>query len=62
MSQIDVSFQRFDLNEGDEIVALYFKDPVRVSYPQLELFAKSIERSLSNTIENRLPVILIFPS
>ena len=60
MSQIKASFQRFDLNEGDEIVALYFKDPVRVSYPQLELFAKSIVEALANTVKNRQPVILIF--
>jgi len=60
MSQIQASFQRFDLNEGNEIIALYFKDPVRVSYPQLELFAKSIEAALPNTINNKLPVILIF--
>ncbi len=59
-SQIQASFRRFDLDEGDEITALYFKDPVRVSYPQLELFAKSIETALPNTIGNKLPVILIF--
>jgi ethanolamine utilization protein EutA len=60
VSQLNASFQRFDLDEGDEIIALYFKDPVRVSYPQLELFAKSIERALADTIRNKLPVILIF--
>jgi ethanolamine utilization protein EutA len=60
ISQIKTSFQRFDLNEGDEIIALYFKDPVRVSYPQLELFARSIEAALPNTIDKKLPVILIF--
>jgi ethanolamine utilization protein EutA len=60
ISQINASFQRFDLTEGDEIIALYFKDPVRVSYPQLELFAKSIERALANTIKKELPIILIF--
>jgi len=60
ISQINTSFQRFDLEEGDEIIALYFKDPVRVSYPQMELFAKSIEAALANTIGNDLPVILIF--
>jgi ethanolamine utilization protein EutA len=60
ISQINTSFQRFDLEEGDEIIALYFKDPVRVSYPQMELFAKSIEAALANTIKNDLPVILIF--
>ena len=33
---------------------------MKVSYPKLELFAKSIEAALANTIKNRLPVILIF--
>ena len=60
ISQVNASFQRFDLDEGEEIVALYFKDPVRVSYPQLELFARSIEAALANTIKNKLPLILIF--
>ena len=60
ISQISVAFQRFDFKEGDEIVALYFEDPVRASYPQLELFAKTIEKALANTIKNKLPVILIF--
>ncbi len=60
ISEIRTSFKRFDLNEGEEVVALYFKDPVRNSYPQLELFAQSIETALARTIENELPVILIF--
>jgi ethanolamine utilization protein EutA len=60
VSQINTSFNRFDQNEGEETIALYFKDPVRNSYPQLELFADSIETALSNTIANNLPVILIF--
>jgi ethanolamine utilization protein EutA len=60
VSQINVSFQRFDLNEGEEIVALYFKDPVRASYPKLELFAKAIEAALPNSTKNNIPIILIF--
>ena len=60
VSQINLSFQRFDLNEGEEIVALYFKNPVRASYPKLELFAKSIEAALTNSIKNSIPIILIF--
>ena len=60
VSQINVSFQRFDLNEGEETVALYFKDPVRASYPKLELFAKSIEAALPVSIGNNIPIILIF--
>jgi len=60
ISQIDVSFQRFDFEEGEDIIALYFKDPVMASYPQLELFARSIEGALTNSIQNKIPIILIF--
>jgi ethanolamine utilization protein EutA len=60
ISQINISFQRFDLKEGDEVVALYFKDPVQASYSRLELFAKSIETALPDSIKNKIPIILIF--
>jgi len=60
ISQVKNAFRRFDLTEGDDIVALYFKDPVAVSYPKLELFATSIEAALCNSIEKKKPVILIF--
>jgi ethanolamine utilization protein EutA len=60
VSQINISFQRFGLKEGEDIVALYFKDPVRASYPKLELFAKSIEAALPHSVENRIPIILVF--
>ncbi len=59
-SQIKISFKRFDIEEGEEIIALYFKDPVMANYPQLELFAKSIEAVLANTIKRKMPIILIF--
>jgi len=60
ISQINMSYQRFGLKEGEDIVALYFKDPVRASYPKLELFAKSIEAALPRSVENKRPIILIF--
>jgi ethanolamine utilization protein EutA len=60
ISQINIAFQRFDLTEGDKVVALYFKDPVQASYEKLELFAKSIEAALPNSIHNKIPIILIF--
>lgn len=60
VSQINSAFQRFDFVEGKEVVALYFKDPVKVNYADLELFAKSVERALVNSIKNEIPVILIF--
>lgn len=60
VNQIKLAFQRFDFVEGQEIVALYFKDPVKVNYVDLELFAKSVESALVNSIKNKIPVILIF--
>jgi ethanolamine utilization protein EutA len=58
--QVNTAFQRYDLVEGHEVVALYFKDAVRVNYRTLELFAKSIEAALPKSINNKLPIILIF--
>jgi ethanolamine utilization protein EutA len=60
ISQINLSFQRFDVEEGKDIIALYFRDPVMASYPQLELFARSIEGAFPNSIQNKIPIILIF--
>lgn len=60
ISQINKAFKRFDINEGEETVALYFNNPARAYYPELELFAKSIETALVNSIHKRIPIILIF--
>ncbi len=60
VSQIQASYKRFDIHEGDEIVALYFKDPVRNSYAELEVFAKGIEAALPISIDKQIPVILVF--
>ena len=46
VTQVNTAYRRFDLVEGEEVVALFFKDPVRVNYPALELFAKAIETAL----------------
>ena len=62
VSEIAASFKRFDLAEGQETVALYFKDLVHNSYPRLELFAQAIVVALPNSIENNIPIILIFNS
>ena len=60
VSTVNTAFQRYDLVEGQEVVALYFKDPVRVNYPALVLFAKALETALPNSIRKKIPVILIF--
>ncbi|MDZ7700217.1 MAG: ethanolamine ammonia-lyase reactivating factor EutA [Deltaproteobacteria bacterium] len=60
ITETKASFQRFDMKEGEQVVALYFKDPARANYEQLELFARSIEAALSRSIQKQLPIILIF--
>jgi ethanolamine utilization protein EutA len=60
VSKMNMAFQRHDLVEGQEMVALYFRDPVRVNYPALELFAKSMEAALPNSITQGIPIVLIF--
>ena len=60
ISEVQAAFRRFDMAEGDNVVALYFKDPVRNSYPRLELFARSVEAALPRSAANKIPIILIF--
>ena len=59
-AQIEIAYRRFDYKEGQDVVALYFEDPIQASYPKMELFARSIEAALPNSIQNKLPIILIF--
>jgi ethanolamine utilization protein EutA len=59
-AEIDVAYRRFDFKEGEDVVALYFEDPVQASYPKMELFSRAVEAALPNSIRNRLPIILIF--
>jgi ethanolamine utilization protein EutA len=61
-AEIAAAFKRFDLAEGQETVALYFKALVQNSYPKLKLFANAIEAALPNSIANTRPIILIFES
>jgi len=58
--EMNRAFKRFDLKEGEQVVALYFKDPVRNHYARLELFARSVEAALPNSVANSIPIILIF--
>jgi ethanolamine utilization protein EutA len=60
VTKINEAFQRFDLKEGKETVALFFKDPVKNTYPKVQLFAESIEAALTHSINNKIPIILIF--
>lgn len=58
--EIERAYERFDLVEGEDMIALFFNDPVRVSYEKLTLFAKSIESALPNSVKNNKMIILIF--
>jgi ethanolamine utilization protein EutA len=60
VTKIREAFGRFDLEEGQETVALYFWDPVKNSYPQVELFAKSVEAALPRSMAANIPIILVF--
>ncbi len=59
-SEIEKSFKRFDLSEGIETVALYFKGLTHNSYSKLVLFGNAIELALANSIGKNIPIILIF--
>jgi len=60
VSMVNSAYQRYGFSEGEETVALFFKDPVRVNYNDLMVFAKSIETALPNSISKKKPVILVF--
>ena len=48
------------MKEGEDLVALYFKDPIHRNNFYLTDFAKAIEQALPNSIANNKMVILIF--
>jgi ethanolamine utilization protein EutA len=54
------AFTKYDLEEGEEIVALYFKDSLYRSYSWLQEFVKAIENALPKTIARKMVVILLF--
>ncbi len=58
--EVNLAFKRFDMQEGQDLVALYFKDPIHRSAFYLPEFAKAIEKALPNSIANNLMIILIF--
>ena len=58
--EVNRAFNRFDMQEGEDLVALYFKDPIHRSAFYLPEFAKAIEKALPNSISNNMMIILIF--
>ena len=57
---IEKALSRYDLLEGDQLVAFYFEDPVRSAYQKLKTFAHGIEMALPKSVQKKLPIILIF--
>jgi ethanolamine utilization protein EutA len=58
--EVNRAFKRFDMQEGEDLVALYFKDPIHRSAYYLPEFAKAIEKALPNSISKNMMIILIF--
>ncbi|MHA1907181.1 MAG: ethanolamine ammonia-lyase reactivating factor EutA [Candidatus Thorarchaeota archaeon] len=60
--EVKRAFNKYDMKEGDGLVALYFKDSLYRSYSWLQEFVKSIENALPKTVSSKKMVILLFKS
>ncbi|MFW9967592.1 MAG: ethanolamine ammonia-lyase reactivating factor EutA [Candidatus Thorarchaeota archaeon] len=58
--EVKSAFTKFDLIEGEDLIALYFKDSLYRSYTWLQEFVKAIERALPFTVAAKKMVILLF--
>jgi ethanolamine utilization protein EutA len=59
MNEIERAFTTFDMVEGEDIVALYFKNHIHHE-DRFRVFARALEKALPNSITNNKPIILIF--
>ncbi|WP_371804330.1 ethanolamine ammonia-lyase reactivating factor EutA [Candidatus Lokiarchaeum ossiferum] len=59
-NEVTLALRNFDFQEGEDIVALYFKNPMMRS--DISLFAKAIESALPNSIENSKLILIILGS
>jgi len=60
VEKVKRAFTQFDMVEGTDIVALYFKDPVFHSYRLLLILAKALEQALPNSVAKKKLIILVF--
>ncbi len=58
--EVSRAFKKYDIEEGEGIVALYFKDSLYRSYAWLQEFVTSIENALPKTVASEKLVILLF--
>jgi ethanolamine utilization protein EutA len=56
------AYTQHDLQEGEEVVALYFKDSLYRSYAWLQEFVRAIENALPKTVASKTMIILLFES
>ncbi|MHA1635276.1 MAG: ethanolamine ammonia-lyase reactivating factor EutA [Candidatus Thorarchaeota archaeon] len=59
VEEIKRAYTTFDMIEGEDLVALYFKDIVHHE-DRFRLFAKALEKALPNSLAKKKPIILIF--
>jgi ethanolamine utilization protein EutA len=59
VAEIDRAFTTFDMAEGEDLVALYFKEQIHHE-DRFRVFAKALEKALPKSVANKKPIILIF--
>ncbi|MHA1989884.1 MAG: ethanolamine ammonia-lyase reactivating factor EutA [Candidatus Hodarchaeales archaeon] len=60
VEEVNKSFNNFDMKEGEDLVGLYFQNPIYHAERLLAEFAMGIEKVMKNSITNRIPIILLF--
>jgi len=55
--KIDIALNNFGLKEGEDLIALYFKDMIYRN--NLSVFAKEIEKALPNSVANKKLILII---
>ncbi len=61
-NEVKRAYSKFDMKEGEDLVALYFKTPIFAKQELLFNLAKSIEKALPNSLANKKQIILLFKS
>ena len=59
---VEKSLRQHDVIEGEELIALYFKDPLYQTSTLLQKFVQAIEKALPKSIANGKLIILLFGS
>ncbi len=58
--EVKRGLKKFDFEEGKDLIALYFIRPILSSSERLLVFAKALEKALSNSVENKKMIVLLF--